>query len=109
MKERHAGFKLLDMFTRMQQEYPEFTPDKILIIDVKVMEKIVTRARVELIEAIRNHKPKSVTELAKIVKRPQESISRDLTILNNYGVLEFILVGKVRRPIIDKEIFAVTC
>lgn len=109
MKERHMGFKLLDLFTKMQQEYPEFTPDKILIIDVKVMEKIVTPARVQLIEAIRNHKPKSVNDLAKIVNRPQESVSRDLTILNNYGVLEFVQVGKVRRPIIDKEIFAVSC
>jgi predicted transcriptional regulator len=109
MKERHAGFKLLDMFTRMQQEYPEFTPDKILIIDVKLMKKIVTPSRVELIEAIRNHKPKSVNDLARIVNRPQESVSRDLTILNNYGVLEFVQVGKTRRPVIDKEIFAVTC
>lgn len=111
MKKRSekTGIKLLDMFVRMQQEYPEISPDKVLIIDMKTMEKIATPSRVALMEAIRKNSPESVNELAKIVKRPQESVSRDLTILNNYGILEFVRSGKKRKPVVEKEILAVQC
>jgi len=50
-----------------------------------------------------------VIELSMIVKRRQEAVSRDLTILHNYGVLEFARIGKTRKPIVEKDIFALTC
>jgi predicted transcriptional regulator len=108
-KEREMGIKLMDLFTKMQQEYPELSPDKVLIMDFRMMRNIATHARVELIEAIRENKPKSVSELARIVDRPQESVSRDLTVLNNYGILEFVRSGQVRKPVMRKELLAVTC
>lgn len=109
MKKGNMGIKLLDVFVRMQSEYPEFTPDRVLIIETRVLKDIITPARTELMEAIREKKPNSVGELAKLVNRPQESVSRDLTILNNYGVLDFVRIGKVRKPRIEKDIIAVHC
>lgn len=109
MKKSNFGIKLLDAFTRMQSEYPELSPDRVLIIETSVLKDIITPARTELMDAIREKKPDSVGELAKLVGRPQESVSRDLTILNTYGVLDFIKIGNVRKPRIEKDIIAVHC
>lgn len=103
------GVRLLDMFTRMQSEYPEFSPDRVLIIETKTLKEIITPARTALMEAIRQKKPNSVGELSKMVGRAQESVSRDLTILKNYGVLDFVVTGNVRKPRIQKDIIAVHC
>lgn len=106
-KKVSEGIKLLDFFVRMQQEYPEMSPDRILIIETKILKNIITPARTELIEAVRENKPDSVGELARILKRPQEAVSRDLRILNNYGVLDFVQLGKVKKPRIEKDIIVV--
>lgn len=109
MKKDNMGIRLLDMFTRMQTEYPELSPDRVLIIETNVLKDIITPARTELMDAIREKKPNSVGELAKLVNRHQESVSRDLTILNNYGILDFVKTGTTRKPIIEKDIIAVHC
>ena len=109
MTEANMGVRLLDMFTRMQTEYPELSPDRVLIIETKVLKNIVTPARTELMDVIRQKRPNSVGELAKLVHRSQESVSRDLTILKNYGVLDFVRIGNVRKPRIEKDIIAVHC
>ena len=109
MKKENMGIRLLDMFTRMQTEYPDLAPERVLIIETKILKDIITPARTELMEVIREKKPDSVGELAKLVNRPQESVSRDLTVLNNYGILDFIKIGNVRKPRIEKDIIAVLC
>lgn len=109
MKKSNTGIRLLDMFVRMQGEYPELSPDRVLIIETKLLKNIITPARTQLMEAIRKKKPNSVTELAKFVNRPQESVSRDLAILHNYGILDFVRAGNVRKPRIEKDIIAVHC
>lgn len=105
MKKRYRpGFKLLDTFDKLEEIDPEMSPDRVLIVEFEVLKDIVTPARTELVKAIREHRPQSVGELAKLVKRRQESVSRDLNILHNYGLLEFVRMGKSRIPKIDKRI-----
>lgn len=106
-KKTDTGIRLLDMFVRMQTEYPDISPDRVLIIETKLLKDIITPARTELMETIQESKPNSVGELVKLVKRPQESVSRDLAILNSYGILDFVKTGNVRKPVIEKDIIAV--
>ncbi len=104
--------KGLELFTKMVKfsvEYPDLAPDRLLIIDMgkETFEKILSSSRLELIRAINEKSPKSVGELAEILDRPVESISRDLKILSNYGILKLIQVGKVKRPVIEKDMLLV--
>jgi len=73
----------------------------------KSLEKILTPGRMELLRTITEKKPKSVGELAKSVKRPLESVSRDLGILTNYGLLSLIKVGKTKKPEIEKDMLMI--
>lgn len=86
-------------------KHPDIAPDKVVIISMseKKLNEILTPARLGLIRVIKTERPKSVSELAKAVKRPLESVSRDLKILHNYGFLEFIKNGKEKAPKIEKN------
>lgn len=104
--------KSLELFNRMIDyalEYPELSPDRVLIIDMDLdtWKSIVTPSRMELIRIIRDKKPKSVGELAKLSKRPVESVSRDIKILEVNGVLEIIRVGRFKKPVIEKDILVI--
>jgi len=90
-------------------EKPELAPSRLLVINMgkENLEKILTPARMELVRTVKENKPESVGELAKMVKRPVESVSRDLKILENYGLLAFVQVGKHKRPKIEKDVLMV--
>jgi predicted transcriptional regulator len=90
-------------------EKPELAPNRILVINLskQTLEKVLTPARMDLIRAISAKKPNSVGELVKIVKRPKESVSRDLKILENYGLLSLVHAGRIRRPKIEKDVLMI--
>lgn len=100
---------LLDLIIEAQIKDPEHTPDNVLIISMssRTLQKIMTPARLELIRIIKERKPASVGGLAKIIGRQQESVSRDLKILENYGVLEFLRQGKTKKPVANRDIFVI--
>ena len=56
--------------------------------NIDVMRKVLTNKRLELIKAIKKHKPKSIYELAKMVKRDSKSVNVDLKILSNLGMVD---------------------
>lgn len=107
MEKKEEIKHIIDLLDKLEELDPSFSPDRILIIDFDVLEGLVTHGRMELVKTIRDKNPQSVGELAKLVKRPQESVSRDLTILHNYGILESVKTGKIRKPKIEKQIMVV--
>ena len=90
-------------------EKPELAPSRVLVISLgkKSLEKILTPSRMDLIRVVREKKPKSVGELAKLLNRPVESVSRDLRILENYGILTLVQMGKVKKPEIEKDVLMI--
>lgn len=104
--------KMTQMVSRMIDfalEKPELAPNRLLVINLSrgSLEKILTPGRMELVRTIKENKPESVGKLARMVKRPVESVSRDLKILENYGLLAFVQVGRQKKPEIEKDILMV--
>lgn len=100
--------KTLKLFGKMVEEaikHPEIAPDKLVIISLSDEEKnrVLTPERLKLIRTIRNKEPKSVNELARLVGRRLDAVSRDLKILQFYGFLEFIRTGKKKIPKMEKD------
>lgn len=100
---RNYIFKDAKRILDFQSEYPDLAPKKVLIIDAEILSKILTPARMELIKAIRKKKPQTIGELCKAVGRSKESVSRDLKVLHNYGILDLIKNGKAKKPVYEKE------
>lgn len=101
--------KMVSRMIDFALEKPELSPSRVLVINLSksTLEKILTPSRMELIREIREKNPKSVSELAKFVKRSIEAVSRDLNILENYGLLTLTQMGKIKKPEIEKDILMI--
>lgn len=102
----------IELFNKMIDfavQNPEISPDRVLVINLKkeTFNKILSPARMEIIRAVKEKKPKTIMDLAKSLGRPMESVSRDLRILENYGIMEYIRSGKTKKPKIEKEMILI--
>ena len=68
--------------------------------NIDTMRKVLTNRRLELIKAIKKYKPKSIYQLAKIVKRDSKSVNTDLKILSNLGMMDLKSKEKGRENIV---------
>lgn len=93
-------------FIRESIKHPERTPDDILLLSLSKDEltQLFTRRRIELIEAIKKNEPKTMSELAGLLKRELSAIERDLKILEGLGLLRLEKKGREVTPVIEKEI-----
>ncbi len=87
-------------------ERPQSAPSRVLVVSLTKsnIEKILTPARVEIVRTIVKEKPKTVGALVRLLKRPKESVSRDLRILSNYGLLSFVQAGREKTPRVEKDV-----
>lgn len=80
---------------------PEGTPDNLSIIELspETSFKVLTKKRLQIFRTLK-HGPdiNSIKELATIVERRQEVVSRDLNILKNYGLIDFEEKGRAKIP-----------
>jgi len=100
--------RMIDRMIDYALEKPDGTPNRVLIINFGSfsIDKVLTLARTELLRTILNEKPQTVGELTKMLKRPRESVSRDLKVLENYGLLSFKRSGRQKKPRVEKDIIA---
>jgi predicted transcriptional regulator len=101
--------KVDKMMSRMLDyaiERPASAPSRVLVINFSKssIERILTPARVEILKVILQSKPKTVGRLTAMLKRPKESVSRDLRILSNYGLLSFVHAGRQKMPKVEKDV-----
>jgi predicted transcriptional regulator len=61
--------------------------------DFETLGRVITGARIELIHAIRVHKPKSIQDLAKKVKRDFKNVYQDVKLLAEYGLIDLKEAG----------------
>lgn len=101
--------KMVSRMIDFALERPELSPSRVLVVSLSkgTLEKILTPGRIDLIREMREKKPESVGELAELVKRPLESVSRDLNILENYGILSLVKSGKTKKPEIEKDMIMI--
>jgi predicted transcriptional regulator len=56
---------------------------------IDTLRKVLTKGRLELLSAIKRQNPKSIYDLAKIVKRDLKSVNTDLEALKDIDIVEF--------------------
>ena len=103
--------KIDKMFSKMIDyaiDNPDSAPSRMLIISLgkSGIGTIFTPARSEILRTILQKKPNTVGELVRELKRPKEAVSRDLKILENYGLLSFSRTGRQKMPHVEKDIIA---
>ncbi len=72
---RHAGMVIIS--------FPDF----------ETLGRVITGARLELLSAIRSHKPESIQELARLVKRDIKNVHQDVRLLAEFGLITLRQTG----------------
>lgn len=99
--------KMFDKMIDYALERPEDAPSRVLIVSLsRETERILSPAKIELLKTILDKKPQTVGELVKALGRPKESVSRDLRMLQDYGLLSFAKMGRQKKPRVEKEVIA---
>lgn len=93
-------------FIRESVRHPEKAPDNVLLLPLSKEEltQLFTKRRIELIEAIKNRGPSTMSGLAKLLKRGLPAIERDLKILEGLGLVRLEKKGREVTPVIEKEV-----
>ncbi len=88
---------------------PESTPDKMDLLELtpKLMTKLFTPSRALLLAEIAQGHCKTIQELAKKLKRPLSAVSRDLGVLEFYGLVKLLRNGKTKTPTLSKQLVIV--
>lgn len=83
-------------------------PKNALVTDSESTLSIMTKKRLELINAINLYQPNSVQELADITNRPKQSVDRDLKILERFEVVRLEKEGRTVFPIVIRDIIVLS-
>jgi predicted transcriptional regulator len=73
-------------------------PEDILFLTPSQFSAIFTKNRVETLKKIGEMKPKTMNDLAKILNRPKESVSRDVGVLTKAGMISIEAHGIYKTP-----------
>ena len=108
MNDEEYGDHLNKLFNKVKEgEINESEPHKIVSRTTEDIGKILTRERIRLLHVIREKKPESISELARILDRKESNVHNDLTFLE---VLE-IKEGRnhiKKIPVVDYDALHIT-
>ncbi len=111
MNDDDYGDHLNQLFEKAKEgEISEDEPQKIVARNTDDIGKILTRERIRLLHAIRQNKPESISELARMLDRKESNVHNDITFLEGIGLLE-IKKGKnhVKKiPVVDYDALHIT-
>ncbi|MBI4162567.1 MAG: HTH domain-containing protein [Candidatus Aenigmarchaeota archaeon] len=98
--------KIKDFIFKAMLEDPEGTPDKVLFLDLskEKLSMLFSPAKLEILKKLKEKNFNSVGALAKELNRPVESVSKDLKLLQAYGLLELVQNGQQKIPKLEKEL-----
>jgi len=75
-------------------------PKNLMIVsDLGVVDKLITKSRMELFACLQEKKPKNVQELVSLLGRDRDSIQEDLQILNGLDIIKLKKEGPEIKPI----------
>lgn len=111
MNDEEYGDHLNKLFEKVKEgKINESEPHKIVSRTTEDIGKILTRERIRLLHIIREKKPESISELARILDRKESNVHNDLTFLEGIGLLE-IKKGRndVKKvPVVDYDALHIT-
>lgn len=75
----------------------------IYFASLKEMRRVLTERRLEILKTIRDRKPSSVYELAKMVERDLKNVLQDLSYLQDLGIVSVTDTGMKKVPHFDYD------
>lgn len=90
---------------RAAQKGISFEPKTgVYFTSLEAVRNFLTRKRLELLHTIKEKKPKSIYELAKLTRRNFPSVLKDITILSKHGLVKLSKVMESPRRSIQMKV-----
>jgi len=80
--------------------------DEIVITSFDILAKIFSKTRMEILRVIITERPRSIYEVAKLVKRDFKNVHADIRLLTDIGLLELKEAGDSRNGLIPVPKFS---
>lgn len=100
----------MEQFIKASVQFPDLTPSRLVILNLsdRKLHELLTPARLELVRVVKQKRPNTIGELARLVNRPLEAVSRDLRLLSWYSLIDLVQVGRTKRPTAEKDLVVLT-
>lgn len=92
-----------DVFNRLSRGERVQKKTAIYFSNLKEMRKVLTEKRLVLLKAVKDKKPASIYELAKLVNRDIRNVLQDLAYLQELGLVEITETGHKKIPHVEYE------
>lgn len=76
----------------------EKEPEDVFFMTPGQFSQIFSKSRVETLKTVIDKHPESMSELVEMLKRPKESVSRDIRMLSKAGLVKIEVHGPYRTP-----------
>jgi predicted transcriptional regulator len=107
MNDEEYGKHLNQLFEKVGSgEIHETESHKIVARTSEDIGKILTRERIRLLHIVREKKPESISELARMLNRKESNVHNDIAFLKGLGLLEIKeSKNRVKKvPIVDYDV-----
>ncbi len=80
---------------------PKEDDPKIWVSSMESIGRLLSKENCAMIEAIREHHPSNISELAKLIRREQSNVSRTLARMADFHIIEFIENNGKKMPVVN--------
>ena len=80
---------------------PKEGDPKIWVSSMESIGRLLSRDNYAMIEAIREHHPSTISELASIVHREQANVSRTLARMAEFNIVELVETNGRKQPVVN--------
>lgn len=74
------------------------SPSRLTVESLGTFNRVFRPTNLELLQAIAEHEPDSIRQLARLVDRHPPEVTENVTELENYGLIEVETDGRAKRP-----------
>lgn len=101
----HTFKRFAEVYGKLERG-EKVTPSRTLgFPDIATFRKFLTQRRVEMLHSIRQNKPESIYELAKLLNRDLKSVNTDIALLKQLGLVRLEKQKRGRTRVIPKVLF----
>lgn len=106
VKERKPALnEFAEALAKARRGEREIPHEEVSFQNIDTLRRILTDKRMELLHVIRQHHPRSVYELAKIVNRDLKNVNEELQILVELGIVSLEHVDEGRERVVPRVEF----
>lgn len=86
---------------------PKDDDPKIWVTSMESIGRLLSKENYAMIEAIRQYHPNTISELAKLIHREQANVSRTLSRMADFHIVELVETNGKKQPVVNWDEIAI--